>query len=178
MPLVQFTVYCFARWSSDFVTRTARFLSYSVQVFGFPLWRNLKVKYSYHCLIQFFRFLNRFETDAKRCPEITNSLSTDYTFITDYQSGIVIKRKCNTSSKVGISVVFVGYIIFYIITKLMRALWLANQLWVIVLVNPRKIRASSELLYKSNRPEVSIGYGLINHLRYVFYQHPVWFISL
>ena len=36
----------------------------------------------------------------------------------------------------------------------MRALRLVNQLWVIVPVNPRKNRASSELLYKSNRPQV------------------------
>ena len=35
----------------------------------------------------------------------------------------------------------------------MRALWLVNQLWVIVPVNPRKNQASSELLYKSNRPQ-------------------------
>ena len=41
--------------------------------------------------------------------------------------------------------------------------WLVNQLWVIVLVNPRKIRVSSELLCKSNRPQVSMGYRLINH---------------
>ena len=40
----------------------------------------------------------------------------------------------------------------------MRMLWLVNQLWVIVPVNPRKNRASSELLYKSNRPQVSMGY--------------------
>ena len=40
----------------------------------------------------------------------------------------------------------------------MRALWLANQLWVIVPVNPPKNRASSELLYKSNRPQGSMGY--------------------
>ena len=33
-----------------------------------------------------------------------------------------------------------------------------NQLWDIVPVNPRKNRASSELLYKSNRPQVSMGY--------------------
>ena len=32
----------------------------------------------------------------------------------------------------------------------MRALWLVNQLWFIVPVNQWKIRASSELLYKSN----------------------------
>ena len=163
VPLVQFRVYCFAPWSSDFVMRTASFLFYSVQVFGFPLWRNLKVKYSYHCLLHFSRFLNsrRMLNDAQRSQIL---LSTDYTFITDYQSGIVIKRKCNTSSKGGISVVFVGYIIFYIITKSMRALWLVNQLWVIVPVNPRKNRASSELLYKSSRPQVSIDYRLINHL--------------
>ena len=52
---------------------------------------------------------------------------------------------------------------FYIITKSMRALWLADQLWVIVPVNLRKNRAFSELLYKSNRPQVSMGYRLINH---------------
>ena len=52
----------------------------------------------------------------------------------------------------------------YIITKSMRALWLVNQLWVIVPVNPRKNRASSELLHKSNRPQVSMGKRLINHL--------------
>ena len=45
----------------------------------------------------------------------------------------------------------------------MRALGLVNQLWVIVPVNPRKNRASSELLYKSNRPQVSMGYKLLNH---------------
>ena len=44
----------------------------------------------------------------------------------------------------------------------MRALGLVNQLWVIVPVNPRKNRAS---LYKSNRPQVSMGYKLINHSR-------------
>ena len=38
----------------------------------------------------------------------------------------------------------------------MRALWLVNQLWFIVPVNPWKNRASSELLYKSNRPQVSM----------------------
>ena len=42
----------------------------------------------------------------------------------------------------------------YIITKSMRALWLVNQLWVIVPVNPRKNRAFSELLHRSNRPQV------------------------
>ena len=46
---------------------------------------------------------------------------------------------------------------FYTITKSMRALWLVNQLWFIVPVNPRKNRASSELLYKSNRPQVFYG---------------------
>ena len=55
-------------------------------------------------------------------------------------------------------------ILIYIITKSMRALWLVNKLWVIVPVNPRKNRASSELLYKSNKPQVSMGYRLINHL--------------
>ena len=43
-------------------------------------------------------------------------------------------------------------------TKSMCTLWLVNQLWFIVLVNPSKNRASSELLYKSNRPQVSMVY--------------------
>ena len=47
---------------------------------------------------------------------------------------------------------------FYVITKPMRALWLVSQLWVIVPVNPRKNRSSFQLLYKSNRPQVSMGY--------------------
>ena len=41
---------------------------------------------------------------------------------------------------------------------------LVNQLWFIVPVNPWKNRASSELLYKSNRLQVSMVYRLINHL--------------
>ena len=52
----------------------------------------------------------------------------------------------------------------YTITKSMRAPWLVNQLWFIVPVNPWKNRASTELLYKSNRPQVSMVYRLINHL--------------
>ena len=46
----------------------------------------------------------------------------------------------------------------------MRVLRLVSQLWVTVPVNPRKNRASSELLYKSNRPQVSMVYWLINLL--------------
>ena len=78
-----------------------------------------------------------------------------------------------------------------------------RELTSFVLMNcmdPRKNRASSELLYKSNRPQVSMGYRLINHLGCwwntrrirkslacgswftnscrVFYQNPAWFISL
>ena len=41
---------------------------------------------------------------------------------------------------------------------------LVNQLWFIVPVNPWKNRVSSELLYKSNRLQVSMVYKLINHL--------------
>ena len=44
----------------------------------------------------------------------------------------------------------------------MPALWLVIQLWAIVPVNPGKNRLSSELLYKSNRLQVSMGYRLIN----------------
>ena len=51
-----------------------------------------------------------------------------------------------------------------VITKSMRALWLVNQLWFIVPVNSWKNRVSSELLCKSNRPQVSTVYRLINHL--------------
>ena len=46
----------------------------------------------------------------------------------------------------------------------MRALWLVNQLWFIVSVNSWKNRAPTELLHKSNRPQASIVYRLINHL--------------
>ena len=53
----------------------------------------------------------------------------------------------------------------------MRALWLVNQLWVIVPVNPRKNRASSELLYKSNRPQVF--YWLYNN----YSMSPSWIWS-
>ena len=49
------------------------------------------------------------------------------------------------------------YMLIYTITKSMPALWLVNQLWFIVPVNPRKNRASSELLYKSNKPQVFYG---------------------
>ena len=52
----------------------------------------------------------------------------------------------------------------YMITKSMRPLCVVNQPLVIVPVNPRKNRTSSELLYKSNRPQVSTRYRLINHL--------------
>ena len=61
------------------------------------------------------------------------------------------------------SLKFTPFIHVYIITKSMHALWLVSQLWVIVPVNPRKNRASSGLLYKSNRPQVSVGYRLISH---------------
>ena len=54
----------------------------------------------------------------------------------------------------------------YIITKSTCTLWLVNQLWFIVPVNSWKNRVSFELLYKSNRPQVSMVYRLINHLIY------------
>ena len=53
---------------------------------------------------------------------------------------------------------------FYIITKSLHALWLVDQLWVTAPVNPWKNRASSKLLCKSSRPQVSMVYRLINHL--------------
>ena len=70
----------------------------------------------------------------------------------------------------------------------MCALWLVNQLWVIVPVNPRKNRAFSELLYYTI---ILLYYYIIleefvNHspavrglrILLVFYQHPAWFINL
>ena len=53
-----------------------------------------------------------------------------------------------------IMIMMIIIIIIYIITKSMCAFWLVNQLWFIVPVNPRKTLASSELLYKSNKPQV------------------------
>ena len=52
----------------------------------------------------------------------------------------------------------------YTIIKSMRTFWLVNQLWFIVPVNPWKFLVSSELLYKSKRPQVFMVYRLINHL--------------
>ena len=49
------------------------------------------------------------------------------------------------------------------IIKSMRAFWLVNQLWFIAPVNPWQFRLSSELLYKSNKPQVFMVYRLINH---------------
>ena len=47
-------------------------------------------------------------------------------------------------------------LLLFIITKSMRALWLVNQLWFTVPVYSLENRASSKLLYKSNRPQVSM----------------------
>ena len=64
------------------------------------------------------------------------------------------------------------HIPYYLITKSMRALWLVNQIWFIVPVNSRKNHASSDLLYNSNRPQVSMAYSrLINHLVGMFVEH-------
>jgi len=90
-----------------------------------------------------------------------------------------------------------SFINIYTIIKLMRALWLVNQVCFIVPVNPWKFRASSELLYKSNRPQVFMVHRPINYLwrtleefvnhspaardlqiLLVLFQHPAWFISL
>ena len=51
--------------------------------------------------------------------------------------------------------------IVYLCNNQMRELLLVNQLWVIVPVNPQKNQASSDLLYKNNGPQVSMGY-LVN----------------
>ena len=77
--------------------------------------------------------------------------------------------------------------VFYKTTKSMHALWLVNQLWFIVPVNSRKNRGSSELLYKSNRPQVSMVQGhykplgmlpATRDLRFLLYQHPSLFIKV
>ena len=47
----------------------------------------------------------------------------------------------------------------------MRALCLVNELLVIVPVNPRKNRASSELLYNSNRSQVSLEEDFFRRIR-------------
>ena len=47
----------------------------------------------------------------------------------------------------------------------MLALWLVNQLWVIVPVNPRKNRASSEkvaMVYSTIIPWARVGYEMVN----------------
>ena len=56
----------------------------------------------------------------------------------------------------------------------MRELGLVNQLWVIVPLNVRKNRTSSELLYKSNRSQVSMGYLQCNELNR---GHPTFFVA-
>ena len=48
----------------------------------------------------------------------------------------------------------------HIITKSMRTLLLVNQLWFIAPINSWKNCKSSELLYKGNRPPVSMVYRL------------------
>ena len=50
-----------------------------------------------------------------------------------------------------------------------RAL-IGHQLWFTVAVNPRKNRASYELLYKSNRSQVSMGYITIIPFALVGYE--------
>ena len=53
----------------------------------------------------------------------------------------------------------------------MHALIGQSAVGYFVLINPRKNHASSELLHKSNRPQVSMGYRLIHNLG-CWYQHP------
>ena len=53
--------------------------------------------------------------------------------------------------------------ISHFIYKSMCALWLVNQLWFIVPENSCKDRASSDLSYKSNKPQVSMVWRLIIH---------------
>ena len=60
----------------------------------------------------------------------------------------------------------------------MRALWLVNQLWFIVPVNPLKNRATWDVggtleEFVNHSPSARDLQILL-----VFYQHPAWFISL
>ena len=51
----------------------------------------------------------------------------------------------------------------------MRALWLVNQVWFIVPVNPWKFRVSSKLLNNSNTPQVFM-VVMLEELRLVIYK--------
>ena len=57
------------------------------------------------------------------------------------------KRAWYRSQPYQVSGLILQDIMMYIITKSICAFWLVNQLWLIVLVNSWKNRASSELLY-------------------------------
>ena len=87
---------------------------------------------------------------------------SSFLFVTPWLNSQTFSWKLNVMSNL-IRMHEVCIIVFYIITNSMHTLWLVNQLWVIVPVNPRKNRASFNLLYISNRPQVSMVYKLINH---------------
>ena len=113
-------------------------------------------------LVQFQLFekltrLNEFQTELEnRVINYTNSIEENsFTF----NKRLTMHTNIDTSHDSPIQ-----FIEYYTITKSMRALWLVNQLRFIVPVNPWKNIASSELLYKSNRQQVSMVYRLINHL--------------
>ena len=69
------------------------------------------------------------------------------------------------SRKFTVAVSLLLIILHHIITKSMRALF-GQSAMVYCASKLRKNHASSELLYKSNRPQVFMVYRLINHLRY------------
>ena len=120
-----------------------------------------------HVLLSYFswsgRGLNRRPSAQQvRCSTKTAQRSYEYAYI-DYIRVIIIHQIFSLArdwSKTR----HVGDSNWHIITISVHALWLVNQLWFIVPVTPRKNGASSELLYKSNRPQVSMVYRLINHL--------------
>ena len=65
------------------------------------------------------------------------------------------------------------FILLYITTKSMRALWLVNQLWFIVPINPRKHREFSELLYKCG---LFLNYITTKSMRALWLVNQLWVI--
>ena len=99
----------------------------------------------------------------KRDSQLTNEMSIIIFFIIFFNFIFINYKRINHYTILYYTILYYT-ILYYTIIKLMRALWLVNHLWFIVPVNPWKFRVSSELLYRSNRPQVFMVYSLINHL--------------
>lgn len=113
-------MYCFARWPSEFVMRTARCLFYFVQVFGFPLWRNLEVKYSYYCLLH---SVWGFKIDSSRM--LNDGQRSQIHFTTDYIHYRLSKRYCNQEEMQ-----------YFLEGRNTRCVcWLYYLIWLLLIVN-------------------------------------------